>query len=80
MNVPSIEKARPDHRIIVDWVEQGASVLEPGCGSGDLLAVLASQKGASVKGIEIDDRAIFTCVSRGLSVSHEDIDNGLWFK
>jgi methionine biosynthesis protein MetW len=29
------------------------------------------------QGIEIDERAIYQCVSKGLSVFHEDIDNGL---
>jgi methionine biosynthesis protein MetW len=77
MNGEDLSKARLDHRVIVEWVKEGSSVLEPGCGNGDLLALLAKYKGASVSGIEIDERAIFACVSRGLSVAHQDIDDGL---
>lgn len=77
MNDADLCRARPDHRIIVDWVREGSSVLEPGCGNGDLLELLAKYKGASVNGTEIDEKAIFACVSRGLSVAHQDIDDGL---
>jgi methionine biosynthesis protein MetW len=77
MNSLDILKVRPDHRIIIDWVEEGSSVLELGCGSGDLLVLLEKNKKAAVSGIEINDNAIYTCVSRGLGVSHQDIDDGL---
>ena len=66
-----------DHRIIVDMVEAGASVLDLGCGSGELLYLLVREKKARGQGIEIDDRAIYDCVARGLSVFHGDIDTGL---
>jgi methionine biosynthesis protein MetW len=77
MNSDDLKKARLDHRVIVGWVKENSSVLEPGCGGGDLIALLAKYRGASVSGIEIDEKAIFNCVSRGLSVSHQDIDEGL---
>ncbi len=70
-------KVRPDHRVIIDWVEEGSSALELGCGFGDLLVLLEKNKKAVVSGVEINDNAIFTCVSRGLGVSHQDIDDGL---
>jgi len=76
----SNEKAvdsRLDHRIITDWVSEGASVLELGCGGGELLQMLNRQKRASVSGIEIDENYIFSCVARGMSVAHQDIDDGL---
>jgi methionine biosynthesis protein MetW len=66
-----------DHQTILDWVRPGSSVLDLGCGSGDLLELLVKTKGASVQGIEIDEQAIYQCVARGLSVFHEDIDGGL---
>lgn len=77
MNNIDLYKARLDHRVILDWINEGSSVLEPGCGGGDLLGLLAKFKNANVSGIEIDDQAIFTCVSCGLSVSHQDLDAGL---
>jgi methionine biosynthesis protein MetW len=70
-------KLRLDQKIIVDIVTPGASVLDLGCGGGQLLASLAEQKHARGQGIEIDDDAILRCVSKGLNVFHDDIDRGL---
>jgi len=66
-----------DQRIIAGLVHPGASVLDLGCGSGELLHLLAREKKARVQGIEIDDQAIYACVARGLCVLHGDIDTGL---
>jgi len=68
---------RPDHRIILDWITPGASVLDLGCGSGELLALLIKEKKASGHGIEISEDAIYDCVAKGLNVLHGDIENGL---
>ena len=38
---------------------------------------LIREKSVKAQGIEIDEQAIYQCVARGLSVFHEDIDNGL---
>ena len=70
-------KLRPDQKVIVEIVTPGASVLDLGCGRGELLAALAEQKQAKGQGIEIDDDAILRCVSKGLNVFHDDIDRGL---
>jgi len=66
-----------EHKIIVDWVSEGASVLDLGCGDGELLSILVKEKNVSAQGIEIDEQAIYKCVAKGLSVFHEDIDAGL---
>jgi methionine biosynthesis protein MetW len=77
MNSEKPAESRLDHRIITGWVSEGASVLELGCGGGELLQMLSRQKHAAVSGIEIDENYIFSCVARGLSVAHQDIDDGL---
>jgi methionine biosynthesis protein MetW len=77
MNNADIKDIRLDHSVILDWVDEGSSVLEMGCGGGDLLSLLSQRKKANVSGLEIDEASIFSCVSRGLSVSHQDIDEGL---
>jgi len=51
--------------------------LDLGCGDGELLALLVKEKGARVEGIDINEQAIHQCVAKGLTVIHEDIDNGL---
>jgi methionine biosynthesis protein MetW len=66
-----------DHKIIKDIIGSSSSVLDLGCGDGELLAVLVREKNVKAQGIEIDDKAIFDCVARGLSVFHDDIDSGL---
>jgi methionine biosynthesis protein MetW len=71
------ESLKPEHRAILDLIPQGSSVLDLGCGDGELLAALVSQRGTRVQGIEIDEKAIYSCVAKGLSVLHGDIDSGL---
>ena len=66
-----------EYRIILDLMPPGSSVLDLGCGDGELLSVLANEKKCRGQGIEIDEKAIYACVSRGLSVLHGDIDTGL---
>jgi len=68
---------RLDHKMILEWVRPDSSVLDLGCGDGELLDLLVRERGARAQGIEINDQAIFQCVARGLSVFHEDIDEGL---
>ena len=63
--------------MILEWVRPDSSVLDLGCGDGELLDLLVRERGARAQGIEINDQAIFQCVARGLSVFHEDIDEGL---
>jgi methionine biosynthesis protein MetW len=61
----------------MNWIEQGASVLDLGCGDGELLARLIEENQVRAQGIEISQQAIHQCVARGLSVFQEDIDSGL---
>ncbi len=68
---------RIDHRLIVEMVKPQATVLDLGCGAGELLSLLIRERKVKGQGIEIDDRAIFECVAKGLNVFHDDIDSGL---
>ncbi len=77
MRQESSNGLRLDHRTILEWIRPNSSVLDLGCGNGDLLVLLSKGKSARVQGIEIDEQAIYECVARGLSVFHEDIDGGL---
>ena len=66
-----------EYGAILEWVKEGSSVLDLGCGNGELLSLLVGSKNVKAQGIEIDEQAIYQCVAKGLSVFHEDIDNGL---
>jgi methionine biosynthesis protein MetW len=68
---------RSDQKVIVDLIETGATVLDLGCGQGELLNALVKKKQVKGQGIEIDDEAILHCVALGLNVFHDDIDRGL---
>jgi methionine biosynthesis protein MetW len=52
-------------------------VLDLGCGNGDLLAALVKEKRVRAQGVEIDEKAIYECVAKGLNVVHQDIETGL---
>jgi methionine biosynthesis protein MetW len=72
------DSIKPDYRVISDWIKPGASVLDLGCGDGELLAILNKERNLSrSQGIEIDEKAIYKCVAKGVSVFHGDIDSGL---
>jgi len=66
-----------EHRIILDWIRQSSSVLDLGCGDGELTTLLVQEKQVHAQGIEIDEQAIHECVAQGLSVFQQDIDTGL---
>lgn len=68
---------RLEYNIVLDWIEQRSSVLDLGCGTGELLHLLTEKKQVHAQGIEIDEQAIHKCVALGLSVFQQDIDTGL---
>lgn len=69
---------KPEYGIIAKMIRPGGSVLDLGCGDGDLLALLKKEKSITqAQGIELDEQAIYKCVAKGLSVFHGDIDTGL---
>jgi methionine biosynthesis protein MetW len=66
-----------DHAVILNLIKPKSTVLDLGCGTGDLLYLLIKEKNARVQGIEIDEQAIYKCVAKGLNVFHGDVDSGL---
>jgi methionine biosynthesis protein MetW len=75
--ITQYEDARPDHKAILQLVGFRSSVLDLGCGTGELLHLLIKKRKARGQGIEIDERAIRECVAKRLTVSQGDIDSGL---
>ena len=75
MVMPNLNKV--DQEIISGWVQLGSSVLDLGCGDGELLTRLIQEKRVRAQGIELSEQAIHQCVAGGLSVFQEDIDTGL---
>lgn len=61
-------RPRPDHAVIAQLIDEGASVLDVGCGDGALMRLLARERSARVRGIERDKVRVRQCIGRGLSV------------
>lgn len=70
---------RGDLRIVSDLVAPGSRVLDIGCGDGELLALLARERGVDGRGIEISPARVSACVRNGLSVVQGDAERDLGF-
>ena len=68
---------RPDFDVVTHWVPQGASVLDLGCGDGELLARLVRERNAQGYGVEIADAGVLASMQRGLNIVQADIEGGL---
>ena len=62
---------------ITGLVQEGATVLDLGCGDGKLLKHLMRVKQCRGYGIEIDFNNILSCIEQGIPVFQADIDEGL---
>jgi methionine biosynthesis protein MetW len=68
---------RPDLATIARHVSTGSRLLDIGCGDGQLMEVLETQKGCDARGMELDATLVERCVARGLSVVQGDADTDL---
>jgi methionine biosynthesis protein MetW len=72
-----LNSGRIDLHLICHLVERGASVLDLGCGDGELMELLIRERGVMARGVEISEEGVYHCISKGLSVHHSDMDEGL---
>jgi methionine biosynthesis protein MetW len=70
---------RKDLQAIGDMVAPGSTLIDVGCGEGDLLAWLQSEKKVSGRGIELSASGVNRCIARGLSVIQGDADADLQY-
>ena len=71
------EQPRKDYDLIVDISEPAHTILDLGCGSGELLSRLRQRGHERLVGAELDEQAIIACVQRGLDVLQADLNDGL---
>ena len=70
-------KLRDDLQLIFDWIPVGSRVLDLGCGDGELLSALVSEKQCSGYGVEIDTDGVVAAIGRGVNVIQADLEQGL---
>jgi methionine biosynthesis protein MetW len=69
-----MNELRPDLRAIANMISPSSTLLDVGCGEGDLLSWLKVEKKVSGRGIELSQGGVNRCISRGLSVIQGDAD------
>ena len=80
-NTRSKSSHRPRHNIFSEWIADGSSVLDVGCGDGAFLNFLHKQnRGLSLTGVDISEQALSVARGRGFQVSQTDVSNKLSFK
>ena len=66
---------KPEFARLLDWIPQGARVLDLGCGSAQLLAYLMKNKGVQGVGLEMDPVSIIASISNGVDVIQADLND-----
>jgi homoserine O-acetyltransferase len=72
-------RARVDYERIESIIEPDSSVLDVGCGDGQLLVNLVRDKSIKGSGIEIDQDLVLDCVCRRLPIIQQNVEQGLRF-
>ncbi len=73
----NFSKRKVELDAISEWVAQGESVLDLGCGRGILLKKLADTRGIYPVGVDSDGDKILRAIKRGVNVIHGDIFEAL---
>jgi len=76
-NIEQAHRTRVDYELIESLIEPNSTVLDIGCGEGELLANLTVDKNIKGKGIELQQDLVLSCVNRGLSSIQHDVEHGL---
>ncbi len=62
---------------IASIVDTNSKILDLGCGDGSLMYYLTKTKGINAQGIELNDKLVYSCVEKGLTVFHSNIEAGI---
>lgn len=68
---------RADFAAIAEWIKPDSTVLDLGCGDGQLLRHLRETRKVRGYGIEIEDEKVIACVANGVNVIQSDLERGL---
>lgn len=70
-------KYRNDLRVVSQWITPNSTLLDLGCGRGELMQSLRDNANVWSMGIEIEHDAINHCIKQGLNVIDQDLNLGL---
>lgn len=78
----NLHASPPSQRVVSRWhdllieklVRPEDSLLDLGCGDGELLARLSSKKGCWLQGVEWEEDEVNRCIERGIPVCHADLE------
>jgi methionine biosynthesis protein MetW len=65
------------YQSVIDWIPEGARVLDLGTGDGAFLERLVRAKHAAAEGVEMNPELVARCIQRGLVVHQGNIAEGL---
>ncbi len=68
---------RNDLSIIENWINPSSHVLDCGCGDGELIKDLITNKHVFAYGIEKEIENVEICVKNGVQVIQQDLESGL---
>ena len=73
----NLNEKRIDLMLIASLVERGTRVLDIGCGNGELMELLVAERDVDARGLELSQKGVNACVSRGLAVVQGNADTDL---
>ena len=68
---------RKDWDLIESLIDNKSTILDIGCGEGDLIQQLQNNKQANIRGLEINGELVRTAISKGLSVIQGNAEKDL---
>lgn len=74
---PASTELRADLKVIAKMVTPGSTLLDVGCGEGELLAWLRDHKQVQGRGIELSQKGVHRGIAKGLSVIQGNADTDL---
>jgi methionine biosynthesis protein MetW len=77
MTPQKLRHIRIDLETIANLIPPACTVLDLGCGEGELLHKLIHEKNVSGHGVELFTEYICSCVEKGVPVIHADLNEGL---
>ena len=73
----NLNEKRIDLMLIASLVERGTRVLDIGCGNGELMELLVAERDVDARGLELSQKGVNACVSRGLAAVQGNADTDL---